>query len=241
LIRLFVTEGLSAGSRVAVAPEQAHYLVNVMRLAAGDELRLFNGRDGEWRARVAVVGKRACQLDLVEPVRLQTGGPDLELVVALVKRARLETIVEKAAELGAARVRLVITERTNADHTRVERLAAIATEAAEQTGRLDVPTVEAASKLPTLLSAWPPDRSLMFCDEAGEAPPALAALAGRAVGPWAVLIGPEGGFSPAERALIRALPAAVPVSLGPRVLRADTAAIAALTLWQAALGDLKGA
>jgi 16S rRNA (uracil1498-N3)-methyltransferase len=241
LIRLFVTDGLSPGSRIAVAPEQVHYLVNVMRLAAGDELRLFNGRDGEWTAQVAEAGKRACQLETIEQVRPQTSGPDLDLVVALVKRARLETIVEKAAELGARRVRLVVTERANADHTRVDRLAAIATEAGEQTGRLDVPAVEPPVKLAALLADWPAGRLLMFCDEAGEAPPALDALAGRAAGPWAVLIGPEGGFSPAERALIRALPAAVPVSLGPRILRADTAAIAALTLWQAALGDLKGA
>jgi 16S rRNA (uracil1498-N3)-methyltransferase len=162
-------------------------------------------------------------------------------VVALIKRARLETIVEKAAELGARRVRLAITERTNAERTRVDRLAAIATEAAEQTGRLDVPSIEAPQTLDRLLADWPSDRPLMFCDEAGDAPPSLEALTGRAPGPWAVLIGPEGGFSAKERALIRALPAAVPVSLGPRILRADTAAISALTLWQAALGDLRGA
>jgi len=161
-------------------------------------------------------------------------------VIALVKRARLETIVEKAAELGARRVRLVITERTNAERTRVDRLAAIATEAAEQTGRLDVPEIAEPRKLDALLADWPAGRPLMFCDEAGDAPPALAALAGReGGGPWAVLIGPEGGFSPRERALVRQLPGAVPVSLGPRILRADTAAIAALTLWQSALGDLK--
>jgi 16S rRNA (uracil1498-N3)-methyltransferase len=239
LIRLFVTEPLKAGPRLVVAPEQAHYLVNVMRLAAGDELLLFNGRDGEWRARVAAAGKRACQLEVVARTRDQQVGPDLDLVVALVKRARLETVVEKAAELGARRVRLVVTERTNADRSRVDRLAAIATEAAEQTGRLDVPTVEAPVKLDALLADWPAERPLMFCDEAGEAAPALAALAGRAGGPWGVLIGPEGGFSPRERTLVRQLPQAVPVSLGPRILRADTAAIAALTLWQAALGDLK--
>jgi 16S rRNA (uracil1498-N3)-methyltransferase len=240
LIRLYVTEPLMAGPRLVLAPEQAHYLVNVMRLAEGDELALFNGRDGEWRARVAASGKRACQLEVVERTRPQQTGPDLDLVVALVKRARLETIVEKAAELGARRVRLTITERSNADHTRVERLQAIAVEAAEQTGRLDVPQVLAPQKLDRLLADWPADRPLMFCDEAGEAPPALEALAGRG-GPWALLIGPEGGFSPKERAAIRALAAVVPVSLGPRILRADTAAIAALVLWQAALGDLKGA
>lgn len=245
MIRLYVSLALMAGSQVVVDAKQAHYLVNVMRLGAGDEFLLFNGRDGEWRARVAATGKRACQLEILERTRQQTAGPDLDLVVALVKRARLETIVEKAAELGARRVRLVTTERTNAEQARLERLGAIAVEAAEQTGRLDVPELSGPEPLARLINAWPADRPLMFCDEAGEAPPALAELAGRAGGPpagsWGVLIGPEGGFSAAERAGVRAHPAVVPVSLGPRILRADTAAIAALTLWQAALGDLKGA
>jgi 16S rRNA (uracil1498-N3)-methyltransferase len=239
LIRLFVPQPLGQGPFSIAEAKQAHYLANVMRVAAGDALLVFNGRDGEWRAKVAGVGKRAVELDVVERTRPQAVGPDLDLVVALVKRARLETIVEKAAELGAKRVRLVTTERTNADHANVGRLQAIAVEAAEQTGRLDVPEVAEPVKLASLLADWPPDRALMFCDEAGEAPPALEALAGRQAGPWAVLIGPEGGFAPAERADIRALPAAVPVSLGPRVLRADTASISALTLWQAALGDLR--
>ena len=239
MIRLYVTEPLKAGARLAASADQSHYLVNVMRQAAGDELLLFNGRDGEWRACLAAAGKRGCDLEVLERTRNQHASPDLDLVVALVKRTRLETIVEKAAELGARRVRLAVTERTNAERTRVERLQAIAVEAAEQTGRLDVPQLEAPHKLDALLAKWPVGRPLMFCDEAGEAPPALDALAGRDGGPWGVLIGPEGGFSPRERASIRALPQAVPVSLGPRILRADTAAIAALSLWQAALGDLK--
>ena len=239
MIRLYVADPLTAGPLALASPEQAHYLVNVMRLKAGDELALFNGRDGEWRAQLAAGGKRSCQLEVVEQTRTQQTGPDLDLVVALVKRARLETIVEKAAELGARRVRLVATERTNADHTRVDRLTAIATEAAEQTGRLDVPDIAEPRKLDAVLADWPAVRPLMFCDEAGDAPPALDALTGREAGPWGVLFGPEGGFSPRERALVRGLPCAVPVSLGPRILRADTAAIAALTLWQSALGDLK--
>ncbi len=239
MIRLFVTEPLAAGVRFAASAEQAHYLVGVMRLGAGDALLAFNGRDGEWRTRLGAVGKRSCQLEVLERTREQRVGPDLDLVVALVKRARLEVIVEKAAELGARRVRLALTERTNVERTRVDRLTAIAIEASEQTGRLDVPVVESPQKLEALLAGWPANRPLMFCDEAGEAPPALEALAGRPGGPWGVLIGPEGGFSPRERGLIRALPQAVPVSLGPRILRADTAAIAALTLWQAALGDLR--
>jgi len=240
VVRLWVTADLGAGVVAPLARDQAHYLTHVMRLAAGDELLLFNGRDGEWRARLTDVGKRDATLEVLAQTRALTPGPDLDLVVALVKRGRLETIVEKAAELGARRVRLVITERTNADHTNVARLQAIAVEASEQTGRLDTPEVVAPEKLERLLAAWPADRPLMFCDEAGDAPPVLEAMAAGA-GCGAILIGPEGGFSPAERARIRALPSAVAVSLGPRILRADTAAIAALTLWQAAVGDLRGA
>jgi 16S rRNA (uracil1498-N3)-methyltransferase len=240
LIRLFVTQDLAAQDRIELGPRLAHYLITVMRLTAGDELLLFNGRDGEWRAGLAQVSRRAAALSVLAQVQQQRAGPDLELVVSLVKRSRLETIVEKAAELGARRVRLALTERTNAEHTRVDRLCAIAVEASEQTGRLDVPAIEAPQKLERMLADWPVDRPLMFCDEAGDAPPALTALAGRGPGSWGVLIGPEGGFSASERALIRAHPAAVPVSLGPRILRADTAAISALTLWQAALGDLGG-
>ena len=177
------------------------------------------------------------------------GGPDLDLLIALVKRARLETIVEKAAELGARRVRLVVTRRTNADHTNVSRLQAIAAEAAEQTGRLDVPEVVAPEKLDRLLDGWDGARRLLFCDEAGDDPagewggtegrgvPALDALRGAPSGPWGVLIGPEGGFDPAERERLRGLPFVTTATLGPRILRADTAAISALTLWQAALGD----
>ena len=240
MIRLYVSQELAEDAQFAVSPEQAHYLTNVMRLSVGDELLLFNGRDGEWRSRVAQVGKRACLLEPLIRTQAQAIGLDLDLIVALVKRARLETIVEKAAELGARRVRLAITERTNAERTNVERLTAIATEAAEQTGRLDVPEIVPPEKLDRMIADWPADRPLMFCDEAGDAAPALATLAGRTQGPWAVLIGPEGGFSPRERALIRSAAGAVPVSLGPRILRADTAAIAALALWQAALGDWRG-
>jgi len=238
MIRLFVSHDLAAGAELALDEGQSRYLGAVMRAKAGDELRVFNGRDGEWRALVAQVGKRAVTLQVIDPARPQAPGPDLDLVVALVKRGPLETIVEKAAELGARRVRPVMTERTNTDHTRVDRLRAIATEAAEQTGRLDVPEVREPVKLEALISAWDAGRRLMFCDEAGDAPPVLEALAGAPQDqPWAILIGPEGGFSRREREMLRGLAYAVPVSLGPRILRADTAAISALTLWQAAAGD----
>lgn len=237
MIRLFIPDDLAPGAELSLDEGQSRYLASVMRAKAGDELRVFNGRHGEWRALVAQVGKRSVVLQIIDPARPQTGGPDLDLVIALVKRGPLETIVEKAAELGVRRIRPVITERTNADHTRVERLRAIATEASEQTGRLDVPEVHEPAKLEKLIEAWEAGRRLLFCDEAGDARPVLDALAGQAPGPWAVLIGPEGGFSPKERERLRALDQSTPASLGPRILRADTAAISALTLWQAALGD----
>ena len=237
MIRLFVDGDLREGDELAIGSDQTHYLANVMRLKAGDELLLFNGRDGEWRARLAGLAKRGAKLALVGQERPQILPPDLDLIIAVVKRARLETIAEKAAELGARRLLPVTTSRTNAGRANIGRLAAIAQEGAEQTGRLDVPQILPEAKLADVLAAWPPDRRLMFCDEAGDARPTLEALAGQAAGPWAILIGPEGGFSPDERAAARAVPGAVPVSLGPRILRADSAAIAALTLWQASLGD----
>lgn len=278
MIRLHVPDPLAPGARIALGPDPSRYLLTVMRQGPGDAVLLFNGRDGEWRARFLEAGKRAAVLGLEERTREQTTGPDLDLLIALVKRARLETVVEKAAELGARRVRLVLTRRTNADHTNVARLQAIATEAAEQTGRLDVPEVLAPEKLDRVLDRWEEGRALIFCDEAGEAPPMLDALrppqssrlrgltappdgeqttaselpvsspsgGGGALGgaerdeggpPAALLIGPEGGFDPAERERLRALPFVTAASLGPRILRADTAAVSALTLWQAALGD----
>lgn len=235
MIRLYVPHDLAAGATLGLDEGQSRYLAAVMRQAVGDAVAVFNGRDGEWWATIASVGKKAVTLTVLSQTRPQHTGPDLDLIVALVKRGRLETIAEKAAELGARRVRLLITERTNADHARVDRLRMIAAEASEQTGRLDVPEVLEPQKLDRLLAAWEPDRRLLFCDEAGDAQPALEAV--NVGGPWAILIGPEGGFSPAERERLRALPYATAATLGPRILRADTAAISALTLWQAAVGD----
>jgi 16S rRNA (uracil1498-N3)-methyltransferase len=234
MIRLHVPQPLSAGEALAPTLDQSRYLVQVMRLKAGDDLLVFNGKDGEWRVSLAEVLKKGVILRAEEQVRPQTYGPDLELIIAVVKKARVETIVEKAAELGAKRVRLTITQRTNADRLRLDRLDAIAEEAAEQTGRLDVPTVDDPLKLDAILNDWDPSRRLMFCDETGGEPVASAVTE---PGPWAVLIGPEGGFSPEERERLIALPFTTAVSLGPRILRADTAAIAAMTLWQAAVGD----
>jgi 16S rRNA (uracil1498-N3)-methyltransferase len=237
MIRLFVPSPLSADAEIALDADQGRYLTGVMRRGVGDEVALFNGADGEWVCAIAEAGKRSVRLTALRQTRPQATGPDLDLIVALVKRARLEVIVEKAAELGARRVRLAVTERTNADHTNVGRLQAIAAEAAEQTGRLDVPQIVAPTKLERLVADWEPGRRLLFCDEAGDARPALEALRDQPSGPWAILIGPEGGFSPAERGRLRALDFATPATLGPRILRADSAAIAAMTLWQAALGD----
>lgn len=237
MIRLFVPHPLAQDAAFPLDDGQSRYLTQVMRKAVGDEVAAFNGRDGEWRCVVEQVAKRFVILKAVAQARPQTAGPDLALIIALVKRGRLETIVEKAAELGASAVWPVITERTNAERVREDRLEIIATEAAEQTGRLDVPQIASPVKLDRLLAGWEPGRRLLFCDEAGDAKPVLEALSGEAAGPWAILIGPEGGFSPAERAKLRALNYAVPATLGPRILRADTAAISAMTLWQAAVGD----
>ena len=235
MIRLYTQHDLASGAALPLDEGQSRYLAAVMRQAVGDEVAVFNGRDGEWRATLASVGKRAVVLTALSQSRPQTVGPDVDLIVALVKRGPLETIIEKATELGVSRLRLVTTERTNADHVRLDRLRIIALEAAEQTGRLEVPQVAEPIKLERLLADWSPDRRLMFCDEAGDALPVLEAV--KAVGPWGILIGPEGGFSPKERDWLRALAFTAPVSLGPRILRADTAAISALTLWQAAVGD----
>lgn len=241
MIRLFVPHPLKAGAGVAPNIDQSRYLTAVMRLNVGDEILVFNGQDGEWRCSLTEAGKRGCLLKVEEQTRPQTFGPDLDLVVAMVKRSRVETIVEKAAELGARRVRLTQTRRTNVDFLKLGRLDAIAIEAAEQTGRLDVPAVDDPQKLDKILDGWDAGRKLIFCDEGGDARPLIEAAAPQerrdAPAPAAILIGPEGGFAPEEREKLRSLPFVIPVTLGPRILRADTAAISAMTLWQAAAGD----
>jgi 16S rRNA (uracil1498-N3)-methyltransferase len=236
MIRLHVPQPLSPDAAVAPTLDQSRYLTQVMRLKIGDGLRVFNGVDGEWRCVIAEILKKGVVLRAGEQARPQTTGPDVELLISVVKKSALEFAVEKATELGARRIRLVVTHRTQVQHVRMDRLDAIAIEAAEQTGRVDVPMVDEPVKLGELLDGWEAGRRLMFCDETGGAP-AMRALADAGAGPWAVLIGPEGGFSPEEGDRLRALPFTTAVSLGPRILRADTAAIAALTLWQAAVGD----
>lgn len=236
MTRLHISQPLAPGAALAPTLDQSRYLTQVMRLKTGDDLRVFNGVDGEWRATIAEVLKKGVILRAEEQVRPQTHPPDVHLLIAPVKKSALEFAVEKATELGAARIRLVTTARTQPQHLRLDRLDAIAEESAEQTGRMDVPPVDDPVKLDALLDVWDASRRLMFCDETGGVP-AFAALQSAGAGPWAILIGPEGGFSPEERDRLRALPFTTAVSLGPRVLRADTAATTALTLWQAAIGD----
>ena len=236
-VRLYVDHPLGAGQSVPLTRDQAHYLFGVMRLGAGDPVALFNGRDGEWLTSVAEAGKRGGVLDCVEQSAPLMLPPDLWLLFAPIKKARTDFIVEKAVEMGAARIVPVQTDFTNSERIRQDRLQAHAVEAAEQCGGTFVPEVTDLHRLDRLLADWPEGRQLMFCDEA-EAGAALT-LAGATPGPWAILIGPEGGFSEAERKRLTALPFSRAVSLGPRILRADTAAVAALTIWQQVLGDWK--
>ena len=240
MIRLHVPTPLSPEAAVLPTLDQSRYLTQVMRLKTGDSLLVFNGREGEWRCVISEILKKGVVLRAVEQERPQALGPDVDLLIAVVKKSALEFAVEKATELGARRVKLVVTQRTQVQHVRMDRLDAIAIEAAEQTGRLDVPMIDEPVKLADLLDGWEActdsGRRLMFCDETGGAP-VTGAVAEAGAGPWAILIGPEGGFSPEERERLRALPFTTAVSLGPRILRADTAAIAALALWQAAVGD----
>ena len=238
-IRLCVTDALGPGQPVSLDRDAAHYLFGVMRLSVGAELLLFNGQDGEWRAEVTEAGKRGGVLACLEQTRPQSGPPDLWLLFAPVKKARTDFIVEKAVEMGAARLLPVQTDFTNSERIRQDRLQAHAREAAEQCGALVVPEVADLQKLDALLGDWPEARRLMFCDEAlagTESAPDFEAEPATPC-PWAILIGPEGGFSETERARLHRLPQARTARLGPRILRADTAAVAALTLWQTRFGD----
>lgn len=234
-VRLYVEQALGPGQPVALTQDQAHYLFAVMRLAVGSGVLLFNGQNGEWLARVVEAGKRGGVLVCEAQVRPLRRPPDLWLLFAPIKKARTDFIVEKAVELGVARVMPVQTAHTNSERIRQDRLQAHAVEAAEQCGATFVPEVAGLQALDRVLDAWPADRKLLWCDEhrAG----AIGMLEGARGLPWAVLIGPEGGFSEAERKRLAAMSQVVPFALGPRILRADTAAVAALALWQAELGD----
>lgn len=234
-VRLFIDHPLEAGQAVPLTGDQAHYLSGVMRLPAGTEIEVFNGRDGAWSAVIAQASKRGGMLAVGAQVAPQRDAPDVWLIFAPIKKARTDFIVEKATELGAARILPVQTDFTNSERIRQDRLQAHAVEAAEQCGGTFVPPVDDLVPLARLLDHWDAGRRLLWADEAAVGP--AESLRGLPRRPWAILIGPEGGFSPAEGARLRAAPFVTRISLGPRILRADTAAVAALTLWQAALGD----
>lgn len=240
-IRLFVEGALNKGGVVTLDKDQSHYLVSVMRVKLGAEITLFNGVDGEWLASINEAHKKAVSLTLESQSRTQEKEPDLWLAFAPIKKGRLDFMVQKATEMGASHLIPMMTQYTNVDRLKIERLRANALEAAEQCDRLQVPTVSDLTKLEQVLKDWPADRMIMFCDEDLSGRSALEALATaddkENPKPWGILIGPEGGFSDAERAMIKSHKNCVVVSLGPRILRADTAAIAALSLWQTALGD----
>lgn len=235
--RLFVEHPLAAGAVLPLSSAQANYLCNVLRLGDGAQILVFNGRDGEWTAQLRVAGKRDRQLEIGGLVRPQTGGPDIDYLFAPLKRARLDYMVQKAVELGVAGLRPVMTRRTTAERVNLERMRANAIEAAEQCGVLRLPAIHAPARLEAAIAAWDPARRLIVCDEEATVASPLNALSSVEPGPLAVLIGPEGGFAPEERLALNAAPFVVTISLGPRVMRADTAAVAALALVNAVLGD----
>lgn len=232
--RLFVEAELALGMHIRIDGRQAHYLVSVMRMKAGDPVKLFDDKTGEWLGIAAQIGKRDLTLDVTQQLRPREPVPDLWLCAAPIKKGRVDWVAEKACELGVDKLLPVLTRRAVVDKLNLDRLRAHMIEAAEQCGRTALPSLAEPVKLPALLRDWPADRTLFFADETGGLP---AAQAMAHPGPAAILIGPEGGFDPAEREAIRALPQAVGIALGPRILRAETAAAAAISVWMAAAGD----
>ncbi len=240
LQRLFLRSSLREGGDVEVEREQANYLLNVLRLGDGDRLLVFNGHDGEWLAEVEPAGRRVCHLKIVEQVREQTVIADLDWLFAPLKHARLDYMVQKAVEMGAGRLRPVLTRHTQVSRVNLERMQSNVIEAAEQCGVISIPEVAEPVELKHLLDTWhvhEAGRRILFCDEHEETANPLAILGALPRGPLAVLIGPEGGFAEEERAVLRSKAFVTPIPLGPRILRADTAAVAALAVVQAVLGD----
>ena len=236
--RLYVEAGLSEGAAIDLDAARSHYLRDVLRREVGAELLLFNGRDGEWRGRIERLAKSGTRLAIQAQTRPQQASPDLWLVFAPIKRDRIDNLAEKATELGCRCLWPVFTQHTVMSRVNVERLRANAIEAAEQTERLDIPDIRTPAKLGELLASWSPDRRLIVCAEFGEAAPIAQALKTMPrEGAYAVMTGPEGGFARSELDALSKLPFVTAVGLGPRVLRADTAALAALACWQAILGD----
>lgn len=235
--RLYVDTPLVRGASVETPPPQAHYLGNVMRLTAGSRVLLFNGHDGEWLAEIISIRRNDCALRAIEQTREQTGGPDIHYLFAPLKKARLDYMVQKATELGVAAIRPVITRRTVAERVKLERMQTNVIEAAEQCGVLRVPEVHEPMKLEAVLKMWPTERALIFADEGADRASPIEALEAIPAGPAALLIGPEGGFDDTERQMLSKLPFVHTISLGPRIMRADTAGVAALALMNAVLGD----
>jgi 16S rRNA (uracil1498-N3)-methyltransferase len=235
--RLFIDRAFAPAALLPLEREQANYLLNVLRFRADDAVLVFNGRDGEWLASLVPEGRKQASLALVRQVKPQPPAPDLHYLFAPLKHARLDYMAQKAVEMGAGVLQPVVTRRTQVSRLNLERMRANAVEAAEQCGILSLPAVEAEKPLEAALAGLAAERLLVFCDEAMEEASPVAALAAHEPAPLAVLIGPEGGFDEAERRLIAARPNTLPISLGPRILRADTAAVAALALVQAVLGD----
>lgn len=233
--RLFVAEPLSEGLVVEIDGNQAHYLSRVMRVNVGDTVILCDNQTGEWAAEVSDVGKRAVVLSTISRLRERENPPDLWLCPALLKKDRFDLVLEKATELGVSEIRPVITRRCVADKLNLDRAQTVVTEAAEQCARTALPELAEPTKLEALLRSWPEDRILFFADEDGGMP--FAAAFGAHSGPAALLIGPEGGFDDAERAMLRTRPWVSPINLGPRILRAETACIAAIALWMGTQGD----
>ena len=238
--RLHVDDELAEGRELGLDHARAHYLRTVLRLQRGARVAVFNARDGEWSARIDALARGLCSIEVGPRLRGPAPEPDLWLVFAPIKRARIDFVAEKATELGCSLLQPVFTRHTAVSRVNTERLAANAREAAEQCGRLSVPEVRAPLELGTLLADWPAERRLLVCAESGAARPIAEALAaGTADGAdgWAVMTGPEGGLAQSELDALSDLPFVTPVGLGPRLLRADTAAVAALACWQAVLGD----
>jgi 16S rRNA (uracil1498-N3)-methyltransferase len=235
--RLLVEDGLSSAAVVGLDGDRAHYLRNVLRLKPGDRVALFNGRDGEWSAGITELGKRSARLEVGERTRDQDDAADIWLAFAPIKRARIDFIAQKATELGATVLWPVFTKFTAMERVNLDRLRANAVEAAEQCGRMSVPAVREPVRFDELLDAWPLDRRLICCDETGAGAPIFDAAQAAGPGPAGLLIGPEGGLAKVELDRLDKTPNVCRVSLGPRILRADTAALAALACWQAAAGD----
>ncbi|WP_295812322.1 16S rRNA (uracil(1498)-N(3))-methyltransferase [uncultured Nitratireductor sp.] len=237
LQRLFIDSALVPGAELETGREQAHYLINVLRMRVGDEVLVFNGRDGEWHAELVEAGRKTVRLRTTKQARPQTPLPDLLYCFAPLKKGRLDYLVQKAVEMGAGRLQPVLTQHTQVSKPGTQRLEANVMEAAEQCGILAVPEVLEPVKLDRLLAGWEADRRLIFCDEDAATNNPMQALSGIGETKLALLVGPEGGFSDDERAQLRALPFVTPIPLGPRILRADTAAVAALAVIQASVGD----